>query len=291
MAVRLFRSTDASAPALSNSNAGSLITILRACLVEGFGTRTSAGWTMPFSDLPNNKAAFQSVSGDCIQIDDNSDYRWASALGFKTMSALDTGTEQYPNSDQVGAGNEYRVYKRYSSDVSTSNWAVIASDNWFYFINHQKTTSPSYPAGFFFGDYDCVNPSFTENNILTGYLVSQTDTSATLAHSSLYTSQPWFARRNYQSAILPEVLRLHINALAWDSPNPFTGSLDMEKVYLRSENSPYVRYGSLPNHFRMLGSNNLGYRGGELFDIAGDKYIVLAYTSSAFAVKYDIDIG
>ena len=41
MAVTVYRSTDASAPLLTNSN-GSLIAVLRACLVDGYGSKPPA---------------------------------------------------------------------------------------------------------------------------------------------------------------------------------------------------------------------------------------------------------
>ena len=47
MPVTVYRSTDAGAPLLTNSN-GSLIAVLKACLVDGYGSKASAGWTAPF---------------------------------------------------------------------------------------------------------------------------------------------------------------------------------------------------------------------------------------------------
>lgn len=291
MTVRLFRSTDNGAPSLSDSSAGSLITILRACLVNGYGTRLAAGWSMPFSDLPNNKAVFQSVSGDSVQIDDNDDYRWASALGFKTMSALDIGTEQYPNSDQISIGYEYRIFKRYNNSTDSQSWFVVADDNWFYFVNTHNTSTPSYPSGFFFGQYDCANPSFTENYMLTGVVLGVGSVATTNAYRSLYSAEYWYARRNYQNSVLPTLINLELGSFSWANPNPFTGNLELEKVPLKSSQTPYVRYGGLPNHFRLLGNSSMSYRGGELFDISGDKYVILSYSASVFAVKYDIDVG
>lgn len=48
MPVTVYRSTDAGAPVLSNSN-GSLIAVLKACLVDGYSSKASAGWTAPFT--------------------------------------------------------------------------------------------------------------------------------------------------------------------------------------------------------------------------------------------------
>jgi hypothetical protein len=65
MTVRIYRSTDASAPVLNGTVAGSLITVLKACLVDGFGagaTATPAGWTLTLEDTLNKKAMFRNNS-------------------------------------------------------------------------------------------------------------------------------------------------------------------------------------------------------------------------------------
>ncbi len=47
--VTVYRSTDTGAPQLTPT-AGSLKTILKACLVEGYGNQPSLGWEMPYED-------------------------------------------------------------------------------------------------------------------------------------------------------------------------------------------------------------------------------------------------
>ena len=61
MTVRVYSSTDASAPVLTGQ-VGSLIAVLDACLVNGYGTKTAAGWTKPFADA-SNTAVYRSGSG------------------------------------------------------------------------------------------------------------------------------------------------------------------------------------------------------------------------------------
>ena len=56
MTVRLYRSTDGSAPTLSGT-AGDLINLLDKCLVSGYGSSTAAGWTKPYTST--NAAAFR----------------------------------------------------------------------------------------------------------------------------------------------------------------------------------------------------------------------------------------
>lgn len=48
MTVRVFRSTDASAPALSG-RPGSFVSLLDACLVDGYTGKPAAGWTKPYT--------------------------------------------------------------------------------------------------------------------------------------------------------------------------------------------------------------------------------------------------
>lgn len=295
MTVRLYKSTDVGAPELRTTNDGSMLSILRACLVEGYGSgaeaRTPVGWTMPFSDLPNKKAVLQSVSGECIRIDDSIDYRWASATGFKSMTSLDIGVEQYPTDDQIGSGKHSRVYKRHSTGVEYEGWYVVAGDDFFYFITKHNSTSPSYPSGFFFGKYECVNPSFTENYLLTQYVVSTTDTSVTNSYKSFYTGGTKIGRRNYQNSEgSPTYLEYKFDNSNYVNPNPFTGSLELEKVRLTG-GSPYVEYGSMIGMYRIKGSGNKGYRGGETFTDGTYNYIVAAYTSNAYAIRYDVANG
>lgn len=288
MAIKLFRSSDVGAPQLSNTTAGDLINIMRGCLVEGYGTRTSAGWTMPFSDLPNKKACFKSVTGDTIRVDDSTDYRFAAVLGFASMSDVDTGVEQYPDDGQMGTGNHYRVQKRENNQISVDQWAMVTSDNWFYWIGFHDSTSPSYACGFFFGDYECSNPSFIHNKLLTGYMTNITSTSISSNEDSLYEDdKKWYCRRNYQGSIKPEPILQKFFSRSMLQPNPFTGSLDFERTFLASESTPHVNYGRLPNMFRLMDSNNSGYRGGEIFEIDTKKYMMIAHSTSAFAIEYE----
>ena len=72
--VTLYSSTDPSAPVL-NGNSGSLITVLTACLVSGYGTKAGAGWTLLGSSSSSNYTAMYKMgsgSGYVMQINDNS---------------------------------------------------------------------------------------------------------------------------------------------------------------------------------------------------------------------------
>lgn len=132
MTVRVYRSTDASAPVLTGQ-AGSLVALLDACLVNGFGALAAAGWTKPFTGT--NKAAFRNNSttgtGMYLRVDDNltSYFHRAYVTAYETMSAMDTGTNGFPaphTSNFSGWG------KSNTQDATARPWVIIADEFRFY---------------------------------------------------------------------------------------------------------------------------------------------------------------
>src|SRR5690606_2349611 len=91
-----YKSTDASAPA-PTGQLGSLIALLDAILVTGYGSTPGAGWTEAFSG--SDKAAYRMGSGRSqmyVRIDDSGPGgqgpREARINGFEAMTDVDTGT-------------------------------------------------------------------------------------------------------------------------------------------------------------------------------------------------------
>ena len=70
MTVIVYRWDDPSAPVLSSPSAGSLIGVLDACLVNGYGSKAAAGWTKAFSGT--KLAAYRQGGGSMcyLRIDD-----------------------------------------------------------------------------------------------------------------------------------------------------------------------------------------------------------------------------
>src|ERR1700692_1964892 len=110
MTVTVYRSTDASAPVLTGS-VGTLLTVLDAVLVNGYGAVSAAAWTKPFSNASNvgcYKNSATDGTGFCLNVNDagpgSGGAREARMTGFETMSALSTGTGQFPTSAQLTIG-------------------------------------------------------------------------------------------------------------------------------------------------------------------------------------------
>lgn len=138
MTVRVYRSTDAGAPVLSGT-AGSLIAVLDACLVNGYGTQVGSGWSKPFSGT--NLAVYAKPSGPqrFLRIDDVTTTQYARAIGYEDMTGISTGTNPFPTGAQQIGGF---FIKR--SNVATSAarpWVVVATQTMFYlWVNHDDLT-------------------------------------------------------------------------------------------------------------------------------------------------------
>lgn len=159
--ANIYRSTDPGAPVL-NKNAGTLINVLTACLVTGYGTKTGAGWTKPYTS--GEYAAFRmsttapGSTGSYLQIRDIEFY--AEAKAFKTMTAIGVGTDESP---PAGTGNYlFKSYDNSNQPPAAANtpidrpWTIIADTRAVYiFINVAATTwgTTTQSDGFlFFGD-------------------------------------------------------------------------------------------------------------------------------------------
>lgn len=164
MTVRLYQSTDASAPVLTGQ-AGSLTTLLDAVLVNGYGSKTAAGWSI--NQTTTNKRGYKQGAGGahptgalCF-VDDTgpgaAGAREARACGFDTMSAVTpVGTGQFPNNTQSSIGAGYLVIRKSASnDATARKWYVVADACTFYlFIEAGDQTAPNVTGtGFVFGDF------------------------------------------------------------------------------------------------------------------------------------------
>lgn len=136
MTVRVYRSTDASAPALTNA-VGTLITLLDACLVNGYGANAAAGWTKAFTGT--NRASYRQGTGSNGFYLDVTDTTTVSSIvrGYETMTAVNVGTNPFPT---VAQSTNYYILK--SSISTAAGWILIASEKIFYlWVNPIITTA------------------------------------------------------------------------------------------------------------------------------------------------------
>jgi hypothetical protein len=167
MAVTLYTSADASAPQLSGT-AGSLTTLLDAILVNGYGSKAAAGWTIAFSGT--NQRDYKQGTGSngyYLDVNDNAPATATEARmrGYETMSALGTGTQPFPTTAQSSFGVTCR--KSATSNSTARNWYCIADATCFYlFVD--TTDNPGYSFTFMFGDIFSYKSGDTYNTLIIG---------------------------------------------------------------------------------------------------------------------------
>lgn len=158
MTIRVYQSTDAGAPILTGQN-GSLIALLKACLVDGYGTGDDAkpglGWEVEAS-ADGLVAAFRSTdvaTGQHVLLMDDTGpgaggARFGKALGIKAdqwqgfVGDVPTYTgETFPTTSQSSFGSEW--CKSETSNSIPREWIVIGDARTFYYfcnLGTQTTT-------------------------------------------------------------------------------------------------------------------------------------------------------
>ena len=190
----IYRSSDVGAPVL-NGITGSLITVLDAVLVNGYGSQTNAGWAKPYSSSDNMYATYQQGPGS------SSCYMWvqdtgsvasgkeAIFRGYETLTSIFGGTgsltHPFPNSIQsVLTSNGLAIRKcNTTHSLSSSAWIAAADSRGLYFFAKTGDVANTY-FSFAFGDIYSYIPNDPYKCAIIG---RSTENIATLAGDNIYT--------------------------------------------------------------------------------------------------------
>jgi len=105
---KLYRSTDPNAPLFTRGRT-SLISLLRSCLIDGYGDKTSpGGWTLEFINATEDIAVFRNDplngTGSYLRVDCKtplSDYE-VYLNGYEAMTDIDSGSGPFQPSQRIG---------------------------------------------------------------------------------------------------------------------------------------------------------------------------------------------
>jgi hypothetical protein len=210
MTVRVYKSTDASAPVLSGT-VGTLITVLDAILVNGYGALAAAGWSKPYS--ATNKAVYRMATsgntGFYLNVQDSGPgaggAREARVWGYEAATAQDTGTNPFPTVAQFATGLFLR--KSTTADSTARAWYCVADTSCFYFfVDTGDFTAPAYSFCFAFGDifsykasdaYRCMiiardaENTGSANNERLGGIISAAGTWITTLNVGHFLARSW----------------------------------------------------------------------------------------------------
>lgn len=156
--VTLYKSTDASAP-IMNSSAGSLIAVLDACLVNGYGAKPAAGWAKQVIDAGTFQATYtQGAIAGLVQKkvyvkDDAATPGNATAWACDacTVSATPTLTNKFWGQDTTNIGV---LIKADQENALVSKWMIIAGPRWAYLFTKRSNWGSRGWQMSFFGDLD-----------------------------------------------------------------------------------------------------------------------------------------
>lgn len=272
MTVRVYRSSDASAPSLTGT-AGSLVAILDACLVNGYGALAASGWAKEFSGT--NKAVYRAPSGNRfrLRVDDVA-AQDARLVAYESMSGVDTGTQPFPTGAQFSGGLYCR--KSASADGTVRSWVLVATQTAMYFFPHDggsdwlvQTSYVTVSGQFFFGDFPSLLSGDTHNTLLVGGVSGGSGGSrlgALLSPSIYSTPGGHFLARDYTLAggsvtafkrsLLDPTPATVAGAYTYRSPfpDPVTGNLQVSPVgiYEQTGASAYTLRGTMPGLYDPL---------------------------------------
>lgn len=160
MGVKCFYSTDSGAPSLTGQS-GSLVNLLKKCLVDGYGSKAPLGWTGLYSS-DYARGGFQPALGSkmwlyCADLTgDTTSVKYAACYGMETLTGFDgsknpTGTtNRFPSAAQMAKGTFW--WKSTTADGVARPWWLIGDEYCFY-MGVDYSTNGAWYSNYFFGDF------------------------------------------------------------------------------------------------------------------------------------------
>lgn len=145
----IYNSLDTGAPQLSLT-AGALNTVIKSCLVTGYGSKAGAGWEIAHEDAANYKLAIRSKNQKSIKsvlLLSNTENTHANVAAYTGWdSGLKTGTGVF------GQG----VFVNNWADDNPS-WIMLATDRFFYFFVRSEASNKTMRVFTAFGDVELLS--------------------------------------------------------------------------------------------------------------------------------------
>jgi hypothetical protein len=260
MTVRVYKSTDTGAPQNTNA-AGSLIAILDACLVNGYGTggdaKAPAGWTKPFSGT--NKAGYKQGAGSngfYLRVDDSTTSA-ARVKGCEDMTGIDVTVSDFPTNAQVSGG----LFLQKNNSATAKAWDIIASEKFFVFIT--STDTATYRQLHIFGDIESSKSGDAFGTVMiapSGSGTTGTETSNLSTAFNGLNNGHYLARPHTQIGSSLQCGKISFGgqsnlggSVGIPYPSPLDGALHLAPIFIIETNAG-VR-GKLPCIWQILHAN------------------------------------
>lgn len=307
MPVTVYKSTDGSAPVLTGQ-VNSLVALLDAVLVTGYGAKAAAGWTKPYTGT--NKAAFRNHatgSNLYLRVDDAAPNATAAAReaqlrGYEAMTTVDAGTGPYPTTTQMAVSG-VPVRKSYTADATARAWIIIADNKTLYLFI--KCGDFSGWTGFMFGDFFSLGGSGDlYRSIIIGRStvaseLDDVDNLQRLTYTAILTAGHWVPRT--WAGLIQSAATVGKQGDAGKSasapslygnvvyPNKVDGSIMLAPVWIHEDNgSTLVMRGRMRGFWHFLHPAAAGVNDGDTFSgsgaLAGKTFLVMRPAADGFGV-------
>nr|DAM65776.1 MAG TPA: hypothetical protein [Caudoviricetes sp.] len=276
--VTLYQSTDTDAPQLANAQ-GSLKTLLKACLVTGYGDKQPLGWAMPFEE--DNKAVFKPTDPKSTQpclLVDNSKPKFATLQPYQKMTAINQGTGFFG----IGIASNANYDKfGYINNQAQPKWWLIGHGMAFILMIKQDNTDISQM--FYFGDVQGLGSNKTALYLTNSsgyeyfgsasrfYSLQYSNGNVGILSRSISNNSP-IASRLLMSTDLGNYRPVY--------PDPVTSGLVADAVHVvESQSSQYVAVATLSGMLGVL--NDMSKVGeGTQIELDGDNDVWLKFSSA-----------
>jgi hypothetical protein len=290
MAPTVYKSSDASAPTLSGTT-GTLISVLDACLVNGYGSKTAAGWTKAFSGT--NLASYLPAAGHYLDVNDAAaganGAKEATVRGYESMTAVGTGTNPFPTTAQIASPGEF-VRKSVTADGTARGWWLIA-DQYTFYLFILSGDSVGFYTSFGFGRFYSTKTGDTYRSIILGHNATGSGSATGLdvgspagAFNNL-TGGVYLARvaAGTGTSSTCGIMGFSAGFNTFSAgPNPNDGNIYLSRMFLNEALSSTGIRGYLRGVYQIITAN--GLNDGDTFtgagDFAGRTFVVLNKTTS-----------
>lgn len=183
----VYRDTDPSAPILTGT-VGALTALLDACLVNGYGSKSAAGWTKPYTST-NAVVYLQggSAPNRYFQVDDNGPgaggAKEARLYPFETMTAYNTGTGTMSAGGSIVAASTFTVLRKSTTADSTPRQWVLFADTKTVYLFVMAGDFANVYYGYWFGDFYSFKSG---DNFKYGILSRVSENNATALNGDLF---------------------------------------------------------------------------------------------------------
>jgi len=215
MPVTVYRWDDPSAPIL-NYAAGSMIAILNACLVTGYGTKAGAGWSKPF--VGASKAVYRQgvLAGAHQHHLDVDDYAPTAVKirGYRVMTAVNVGSYPFPTTVQKTA---YYANKGTKLGVN-SRWVIVADARTAYVFMRNENALDRGWYSFGFGDIASWKKNDATGCFISGHQSPSYSSLGVFNNDATYVTNGEFLARNIDDTVTSEYLRKSFTKLGNNQP-------------------------------------------------------------------------